>query len=434
MKKLLLNNKSTVILIVAIIVGAIIGINFQEEATKLKPLGDIFLNMLFVITIPLIFLTVTTSIAKMKTPKRLGKILIAVTIVFLVTSLIALVVGFFSTYFAKLVNDDDAKGIRASVITPMDSDLVEESVEGENLIERTVGIFTVDNFSKLLSTNNVIALLVVSIIVGIAIHMTGEKAKPFYDFLESANEVMKKIVKIIMYYAPIGIGCYIASNIGSFNAAVESGYLKTFISYSAIAIAFFFVVYSIYAYIAGGRKGVKKLWENVFRPAVTAAGTCSSIACIPINIEATKKIGVADDIAETTVPLGSSFHKDGSIIGAMFKIMFLVGLYGTQINSPEAAFTILGVALLSSLLITGVPLGGGTIAGMVIVSTMGFPVATLAILTIISTAIDIPATVLNVVGDTASSMIVARVVDGKDWMDKKTKTKKVEPVEAAVEE
>ena len=99
--------------------------------------------------------------------------------------------------------------------------------------------------------------------------------------------------------------------------------------------------------------------------------------------------------------------------------MFLVCLFGTNVATPGAVFSLLGIALLANLLITAVPIGGGTISEMLIITMMGFPVAALPILTIIATIIDPPATMLNVVGDTASSMMVARIVDGKDWMDKK---------------
>ena len=102
MKKFLSNYKSTIILLVAIIVGAITGIIFQEKATILSPFGDLFLNLLLVIIVPLIFLTITTSIAKMQTPKRLGKIMVTIIGVFLLTSIISVLVGFASTYFVKL--------------------------------------------------------------------------------------------------------------------------------------------------------------------------------------------------------------------------------------------------------------------------------------------------------------------------------------------
>ena len=416
MKKFLSNYKTTIILLVAIIVGAIVGIIFQEKATILSPLGDLFLNLLLVIIVPLIFLTITTSIAKMKTPKRLGKIMVTIICVFLCTSIIAVLVGFASTYFIKLVNPEDGEQIRASLEETTDE---EESSDDEvTILDRTVSLLTVNDFQKLLSKENIMALLVASIIFGLAVNMTGEKAKPVTDFLIAANEVINNVVKIIMYYAPIGLGCYFAALVGSFGATIVVGYLKTFVIYTIVAVAFYFIMYTLYAFIAAGKKGITAFWKNVVPSTLTALATCSSAASIPVNVECTKKMGVPDDIAETTIPLGTSFHKDGSIIGSVFKIMFLVCLFGTSLATAGDVFGVLGVALLANLLITAVPIGGGTISEMLIITMMGYPVAALPILTIIATIIDPPATMLNVVGDTVSSMMVARVVDGKEWIDK----------------
>ena len=418
MKKFLSNYKSTIILLVAIIVGAIVGIVFKEKATIVKPLGDLFLNLLLVIVVPLIFLTITTSVSKMKSPKRLGKIVVTIIGVFVFTSIIAVLIGFLSTYFVKLVEPEDGEQIRASL-----EQTTEETEDTEELTiaDRTVQLLTVDDFYKLLSKDNIIALLIFSIIVGIAINMTGEKAKPVVDFLESANTVVHNIIKIIMYYAPIGLGCYFAALVGSFGAQIAVGYLKTFVYYTIIAVLFYFIMYTVYAFLAGGKKGIKAFWKNAIPPTMTALATCSSAASIPINIESSKKIGVPDDIAETTIPLGSSFHKDGSIIGSVFKIMFLVCLFGTSMSTAGDILGILGIALLANLLVTAVPIGGGTISEMLIISMMGYPVAALPILTIIATIIDPQATMLNVVGDTVSSMMVTRVVDGKDWMKESEK-------------
>ena len=417
MKNFLSNYKSTIILLVAIIVGAIVGIIFQEKATILSPLGDIFLNLLLVIIIPLIFLNITTAISKMKQPKRLGKIIISIIGVFVITSIIAVLIGFTSTYFVKLVNTDDGQKIKTSLEESVGTEKTED--EEMTIADRTVNLLTVNDFSKLFSKDNIIALLIFSIIVGVAINMSKEKGEPLRKVLESANDVMNNIVKIIMYYAPIGLGCYMASFIGSFGSSIAVGYIKTFVIYLIIAVLYYFIIYTIYAFAAGGKKAVNVFWKNILPATFTALGTCSSAACIPVNIESTKKMGVPDDIAETTIPLGTSFHKDGSIIGSVVKIMFLVCLFGTSLSTPGEIFGVLGVALLANLLITAVPIGGGTISEMLILTMMGYPVAALPILTIIATIIDAPATVLNVIGDDVSSMMVARIVDGKEWINKK---------------
>ena len=416
MKKLLSNYKSTIILLVSIIIGAIVGFIFKEKATVLSPLGDIFLNLLLVVITPLIFLTITTSISKMKSPKRLGKIVGATFLVFIITSIIAVLIGFTSTYFIKLVKPEDGEKIKQSLQETTE----EETQENEEIgiLKRTANLLTVNDFTKLLSKDNIIALLVFSIIFGLAINITGEKAKPVVDFLESANEIINNVVKIIMYYAPIGLGCYFAALVGSFGEMIVVGYLKTFVIYTIVSILYYLIIYSIYAFVAGGKKGIRLYWKNVLPATATALGTCSSAASIPVNIECSKKIGVPEDVAETAIPLGTSFHKDGSIIGSVFKIMFLVCLFGMNVSTGTGILGILAIALVSTLLVTAVPIGGGTISEMLIITMLGCPTVALPILTIIATIIDAPATMLNVVGDTASSMMISKIVDGKNWLKK----------------
>lgn len=416
MKKLLSNYKSTIILLVSIIIGAIVGFIFKEKATVLSPLGDIFLNLLLVVITPLIFLTITTSISKMKSPKRLGKIVGATFLVFIITSIIAVLIGFASTYFIKLVKPEDGEKIKQSLQETTD----EETQENEEIgiLKRTASLLTVNDFTKLLSKDNIIALLVFSVIFGLAINVTGEKAKPVVDFLESANEIINNVVKLIMYYAPIGLGCYFAALVGSFGEMIVVGYLKTFVIYTIVSILYYLIIYSIYAFVAGGKKGIRLYWKNVLPATATALGTCSSAASIPVNIECSKKIGVPEDVAETAIPLGTSFHKDGSIIGSVFKIMFLVCLFGMNVSTGTGILGVLAIALISTLLVTAVPIGGGTISEMLIITMLGCPTAALPILTIIATIIDAPATMLNVVGDTASSMMISKIVDGKNWLKK----------------
>ena len=414
MKNILKTYKSVIILLAAIIIGAILGMALKENAAVLKPFGDIFLNLLFVTIVPLVFLSITTSISRIKQPKRIGKIMITIIATFVVMSLISVLVGIVSTYSFKLVNTEDGAQIRASLEEDSGETSSTETDEKEpTILDRTVSALTVTDFSKLLSKDNILPLVVFSILFGVAIKMAGEKGEAIQKTLESAYEVTLKFVQLISYYSPIGLGCYFAVLVGTYGSAIAVGYAKTFVIYTLVSIVFYIVMYSVYAFIAGGKKGLITFWKNIITPTAVALATCSSAAAIPANTEAAKKIGVSDDIAETTIPLGTSFHKDGSIIGSVFKIMFLVGLFGTSLATAGDIFGVLGVALLANLLITAVPIGGGTISEMLIITMLGYPVASLPILTIIATIIDMPATVLNVVGDDVSSMLVTRIVDGK---------------------
>lgn len=410
MKNFVKNYKSTLILLGSIILGTIVGLVFKEKATVLSPFGDLFINLLLVIIVPLIFLTLTTSIGKMKQPKRIGKILTAVFGVFIVTSLISVLVGIVSTRSFKLIDTQNTESIKEILSTEI------ESIDGDiNYLDKTIKTISVSDFSLLLTRDNMIALIVFSILFGISINISKEKGKKLLEVLDSTNSVLQSFIKIIMYYAPIGLGCYFASLVGTFGGEIALGYGKTFIIYTVVAILFYLIMYTLYAFIAAGKDGVVAYWKNIIPATVTSIATCSSAASIPVNTECAKKIGVPNDIAETTIPLGTNFHKDGSIIGSVFKIMFLVYLFGSDVS----ILTIIGVALLATLLVTAVPIGGGTISETLIITMLGFPISSLGMLTIIATIIDPPATMLNVVGDSASSMLVARIVDGKNWLKRK---------------
>ena len=406
MKKILKNYKSTIILIGGIILGAIVGLIFKEKATILSPLGDIFINLMFVVIVPLVFLTISSSIIKMENPKRLGKIMIVIILVFLLMSLVAAFIGIGTTHAIKIIDS----GNQSEIMNLLDTSIT--NTKKLNILERTANLLTVNDFYKILSKDSIIAIILFAIIFGFAVKKSKSKGDKVKEIILSLNDIVINIVNIIMYYAPIGLGCYIASLIGTYGGTIAVGFLKTFIIYTLVCLFVYIVVYSIYALIAGGTKALKIYWKSIIPSTFAALATCSSAACIPINIKSTKEMGISDDIAETTIPMGTSFHKDGSVIGSAFKIMFLVYLFQTNTSLS----TIIITSILATLLITAVPIGGGTISEMFILQLLGFPTSALPILAVIATIIDAPATVLNVVGDASASLLVGRIVDGKNFL------------------
>ena len=153
--KFLKNNKSTILLLISIILGTIIGLIFKEDAVILKPFGDLFINALFMVIVPLIFLTVTTSIFKLSSKARFGKVMISTVITFLGMSIVALLVSFAITLNFNLV--DTNKNIIPDNVNV-------DVVEDVNILSRTVDVFTVSDFSELFSKDNIIALLIFSIL------------------------------------------------------------------------------------------------------------------------------------------------------------------------------------------------------------------------------------------------------------------------------
>ena len=403
MKTFLKNYKSSLILLLSVIVGGVIGLVFKEDAKVLQPLGDIFLNLLFVAIVPLIFVTITSSLTKQSEKGHFRKVVSRIFLSFIITSFIAVIIGVIAT---KLFPFVDASSIEILEGEQASTDL--------NLLERTASLLTTSDFYLLLSRENIVALLLFSVLFGLSIRKMGSDGKVLVDFLNALTKAINNFINIIMYYAPIGIACYFASLVGTFGETITKGYLTTFLLYLAVSVFMYFIIYTIYAYLAGGKKGVVSYYKNIMPTTFTALSTCSSAASIPVNTQVAKKIGVKEEIADMAIPLGTTFHKDGSIIGSVFKIMFLTYLFGLDVSLPQLIF----VSLVATLLVTAVPIGGGTISEAFILSLIGAPLTALPMLTIVATIIDAPATVLNVVGDTTVCMLTSRMVEGKKWLKK----------------
>ena len=151
-------------------------------------------------------------------------------------------------------------------------------------------------------------------------------------------------------------------------------------------------------------------------PAVTALATCSSMAAIPVNLEATKKMGIPKDIRETVVPLGASMHKDGSVMGVILKITVLFSVFEMDFSGFSTIALAMLIAVLGGTVMGAIP-NGGMIAEMLIISLYGFPMEALPVIAAIATIIDAPATMLNATGDNVASMLVAKRVEGKKWTE-----------------
>lgn len=414
MKNFLKNYKSSLILLGAILIGGIVGVVLGPRATMLKPFGDLFLNLLFMSLVPLVFFSVSSAIANMNTMKRLGKIMGNIVIVFLSTAFIAALIGILG---AIILNP--TKGLDSSMFTSIigSGEIVE--AEKVSFLDQIVKTVTVNDFNMLFSKSNMLQLIVFAVLFGLATAMAGEKAKGIAKFVEEGSEVIGNIIKIIMYYAPIGLGCYFASVIGELGTQILSGYVTAFLLYLGITVIYYFGFYTIYAYLAGGKEGISIFWKNAVGPTVTAVATCSSAACIPVNLVSAKNMGVPDDIAETVVPLGANIHKDGSVIGGVLKITFLMGIFGMDITNPSTLLSILVVSFLVGAVVGAIP-GGGVIGEMLILSVFGFSPEMLPIITVLGTVIDAPATLLNSAGNTVCAMMVARLVEGKNWLTSKS--------------
>jgi Na+/H+-dicarboxylate symporter len=392
----------SILLLLSILIGAVLGIVLKKDAVLLKPFGDIFINLLFTTAVPLVFFSISSAVAGMPDMRRLGRILGWMLVVFIATGLIASIV-----MVVVVMAFPPAAGIKLNLQAAA-------SLEPFKTSEEIVRAFAVPDFIELLAKKNMLALILFSLLVGLAASGAGEKGKAFRLFLASAFEVMMKVIAYIMFYAPVGLCAYFAYLMGVFGPDLLGSYVKVIALYYPVAVLYFFMAFTAYAWFAGGGGAVRAFWANIITPSLTALVTGSSVATIPSNLEAADRIRIPREISEVIIPIGATIHMEGSCLAAIVKIAFLFGIFNMDFSGMETLLTAVGIALLSGTVMCGIP-GGGFVGEMLIVTLYGFPPEAFAVITMIGTLVDPPATMVNAVGDNVSSMMVARMLGGKNW-------------------
>ncbi|MES2808516.1 MAG: dicarboxylate/amino acid:cation symporter [Bacteroidota bacterium] len=385
-------------LVGGIIVGSIVGIVFGKDAEVLKPLGDMFLNLLFVAVIPVVFFSIASAIANLQGGTQIGRILITMTAVFLMMVIMAALVTMVAFWIFPVHEH-----------MSFASDTLKQDISSKLTGDQVTQMFTTGEFYQLLSRKNMLAMIIFSILIGFGTLRSGDKGIPFSNFLNAGAEVFKNVFVIIMKMGPIGLGAYFAYQVAVFGPSLFGTYAHVMGIGYGVSIFYFAVFYTLYAFIAGGIGGIRRYWQNNIIPSATAVGTSSSIATIPANLDAAKKMGVSDTIAGIVIPLGGALHKDGSSISSILKMAVVFAMFGKGFTSVDVILLALGMTVLVSIVEGGIP-NGGYIGELLFISAYGFPPEALPPTIIIGTLIDPVATLLNATGDTVGAMLVNKFV------------------------
>jgi Na+/H+-dicarboxylate symporter len=397
------NYSGIIWLLTGILCGSIAGLVLGKRVEVLKPLGDIFLNLLFTAVIPLVFFAIASAIAGLEPGKKLSRIMGVMSLVFLGTVIIAACITVLAVWLFPIHEQ-----LPAAKLT--------EHITKQPIGSQITQLFTTNEFYELLSRKSMLAMIIFSVIIGFGALRAGEKGIAFTRFLLAGNEVFKQVFIIIMKLGPVGLGAYFAYQVGVFGPQLFGAYARSLGLYYATGAFYFVVMFSVYAFVAGGFKGIKFFWRNNVIPSATAVGTCSSIATIPANMDAAKRIGIPDVIANVTIPLGATLHKDGSSISSIIKMAVVFALFGKSFNGADTILLALAMTVLVSMVEGGIP-NGGYVGELLFIAAYGFPPEALPPAMIIGTLVDPMATLLNATGDTVAAMIIARFTEGKDWMN-----------------
>ena len=399
------NYAFSLILVGSIVFGSLLGVLFKGRAVMFKPLGDIFLNLLFAVVVPLVFFSISSAVAGVAGAGRLKKIFLWMLVIFVLTGLFAA---------AVMLTAVKVYPPAAGFESPLPA---APPAENLNTAEQIVRALTVSDFAGLLSKKNMLALILFSILIGLSASAAAEKGRPFREFLAAGNAVMVQSVSYILYYAPIGLGAYFAYIVGVWGGRLLDSYLRVMVLYYPVAFLYFIIMFSLYAFWSGRAKGLRRFWGQILPTGITAWATGSSVATIPVNLEVARKIGTPKDIREVVIPVGATIHMEGSCLAAVVKIAFLFGVFGMDFSGAGTMAAAVGIAILSGTVMSGIP-GGGFLGELLIVTMYGFPPEALPMISMIGTLVDPPATMVNAVGDNVSSMMIARILNGPDWLDR----------------
>ncbi len=395
------NYSGILLLLSGIVVGSILGIFFPEIVTYIKPIGDIFLNLLFVAVVPMVYFAVANSIASVKDQGKFGKILGSMIFTFLLFIVIAAIYTIVVVYFFP-----------TQALPSTEKIGLDTSSENSNWGNKIVDFFTVSEFTQLFSRQNMLALLIFAFLTGTAVRRSGENGHLFKAFLASGYEVMKEILLLVMKAAPIGLGAYFAYQVATVGPELFGFYAKPLAVYYIAGLFYFLVFFSIYCWLAFGKVGVTKFWKNNIYPTLTAISTCSSFATMPINLQAASKIGIPDSVANVVIPIGTTLHKNGSSISSIIKIYVAFLIIGEDFFEPTNLLLAIGITFFVSIVAGGIP-NGGYIGEMLMISVYNLPTEAIPAVMIIGTLVDPLATVLNSTGDTVAPMFVTRLTGQK---------------------
>ena len=400
MNSVLKNYSGILFLLSGIIIGSLVGIFLPESVTILKPIGDVFLNHLFVTVVQMVYFPVASSIANVEEQGKFGKTLIAMFFTFLLFIVIAAVYTIVVVYLFP------------TQALPSQEHYELESSTSENWGDRIVGFFTVGEFTQLFSRQNMLALLIFAFLTGTAVRKAKEKGEPFRIFLTSGYEVMKEVLLLVMKAAPIGLGAYFAFQTATVGPALFGFYAKPLGIYYVAGTIYFLIFFTLYAWISFGKTGVQRFWKNNIYPSLTAISTCSSFATMPMNLQAASKIGVPASIANVVIPIGTTLHKNGSSISSIIKIYVAFLIIGQDFFEPTNLLLAIGITIFVSIVAGGIP-NGGYIGEMLMISVYNLPTEAIPAVMIIGTLVDPLATVLNATGDTVASMFVTKLTGQK---------------------
>ena len=387
--------------LVAVVLGVLVGWSWPALGASLKPLGDAFIKLVKMIITPVIFLTVVTGIAGMRDLGAFGRIAAKALGYFIVVSTLALAVGLI---VANLVQPGaglnvDPASLDTSKVATYVSEAKETSVTGFllNIIPDTM-------FSAFTS-GEILQVLLVSILFGIALAMLGDRGDRLLDALRTITAVVFRVVRILMYAAPVGAFGAMAFTIGQYGIGTLANLAELILTFYATALLFVLVVLGLIALATGF--SIFALIRYIKDELLLVLGTSSSESAMPLLMEKLEAAGVPKPIVGLVIPAGYSFNLDGTNIYMSLAALFIAQATNTHLSFGQEML-LMAVAILSSKGAAGVTGSGFIVLAATLSVVPTIPVAGMALILGVDRFMSECRSLTNFVGNAVATIVVAR--------------------------
>lgn len=396
-KKLNLPMQILIALILGIVVGLVCYFTGLADFTAnfLKPFGDIFVNLLKFIVVPVVLLSMIDGILSMGDMKKVGSVGVKTVAYFMVTTAVACIIGL------ALANIFNA----AHLFPVLDASNAQyEAKEFGGFMATLVSIFPT-NMWKSFTEANMLQVIVIALFFGGAIIAAGDRGKLTRDIVSSFYAVIEKLMTFIISLSPIGVFTYMAWVVATQGSEILVSLLLVIICAYLGYLVHAIVVYSFSARMFAGISPIK-FFKGAFAAMIFAFTSTSSAATLPVSKECAAELGAEDDIAAFVLPLGSTINMDGTAIYQCVATVFLASCAGIQLTLGQMIVVVI-TATLASIGTAGTP-GAGMIMLAMVLEALGIPVAYIGLIVAVDRIFDMGRTCLNVTGDIACSLCVSK--------------------------
>ncbi|RLL43936.1 dicarboxylate/amino acid:cation symporter [Oceanobacillus piezotolerans] len=391
-----LSTKITVSLLLGIIAGIILNLFFPNivpnlDQYVLSPLGAIFLRSIQFVVVPIVFTSLIVGFTSIKNPEKVGRLTGKLLSLYIVTNLVALVIGIATAAILKPGNSVSNIGELSK----------QEAPESQGIIDWLVSIIPTNPFESF-SSGNLLQIIFTAILIIIGIRLAGEKANPFITFVESFHEIVGKITSVVLKLSPIGVFALICSIIATQGIELVQNLIMYIIG---LILAVIVMIFVYFLFLSLMKISPIRFWKSFLPAFGIAFGTSSSNAALPVAIEnAQGPFKMKKEIASFAISLGTALKRDGACIMQGFNALFVAQLFNVEIT-PTLIISIMVSTVIVSFSTAGVP-GAGIIMMSTVLTAAGLPLEGIAIVAGIDRLTEGFRTLLNVLGNTANAAML----------------------------